>query len=261
MPLAVSASSPKRRPRHGPRPLWRTAWARGASRTPGPGTRSLHRPRPRTRPRPPGPNRTPVRAGRSLAGPRRVTGLFGNERRRRWGPLTWILRRNACAVMRGCGVSRVLRFRGRGSGAPGCPDTNDLLSTLRGPRDRPGATPGQPRHARAMHQGSHAPPQRRARLRTAHRSQRSAARTARSAAQAAPQGPGEQTPARSGEGTPTLSGSPRDTGGHRTARVPTRQSLGSRQTRRRPRPALLTPTRPSRAPSRIRPRTNDVVTF
>lgn len=40
-----------------------------------------------------------------------------------WGSHSQILQRNACAVTRSCGVSCVLRVRGRGRGAAGHPNT------------------------------------------------------------------------------------------------------------------------------------------
>lgn len=153
-PRLWSASSPKRRPgtdtdraRCGAQ-----RGLRGASWTPGPGPRSSHRPCPQTRLRPTGAKQTRVRCravARGPAGPQGCGSLSGAVL---GASPTPILRHDARAVKRGCGVSRVLRVRGRGPGAPDRPDTNDPQSMPRGPRNRPGATPGQPRHAQAINQ-------------------------------------------------------------------------------------------------------------
>lgn len=153
-PRLWSASSPKRRPgTDTDRARWGAQRGlRGASWTPGPGPRSSHRPCPRTRLRPTGAKQTRVRCravARGPAGPQGCGSLSGAVL---GASPTPILRHDARVVKRGCGVSRVLRVRGCGPGAPDRPDTNDPQSMPRGPRNRPGATPGQPRHAQAINQ-------------------------------------------------------------------------------------------------------------
>lgn len=190
-PRLWSASSPKRRPgtdtdraRCGAQ-----RGLRGASWTPGPGPRSSHRPCPRTRLRPTGAKQTRARCravARGPAGPQGCGSLSGAVLE---DPPTPILRHDARAVKRGCGVSRGSRVWSRRPGP----------SRHQRPAVHAAGTPQQarrhPRSAapRTGHKsGSRAPPRRRSLRGTAHESQISAVRTPRPTTQGAPQGPGRR---------------------------------------------------------------------